>query len=121
MELSDEKDEEEKKEEKHTNSNMDDDLKVNKIKKEVQNIDGFLAGSGNCRSQFLPMHYWKKEKEILLRLLKKLGKKYVKAVVDVYPCDGDIAKNQTLFSFNWAEQVKEIESWDWAWCKVSCT
>ena len=46
MELSDE--EEEESEKKMTI--MEDDSKVNKIKKEIQNFDGFLAGSGNCRS-----------------------------------------------------------------------
>ena len=50
MELSGEEDEEEKWEEKNANNNMEDDLKVNKIKKEIQKINGFLAGSGNCRS-----------------------------------------------------------------------
>ena len=35
---------------RNTDKNMEDDSNVNKIKKEVQNIDGLLAGSGNCRS-----------------------------------------------------------------------
>jgi hypothetical protein len=47
----------------------------------MQNIDGLLAGSGNCRSQFLPMLYWKKELEMLSRLLKRFGMKDVKVVV----------------------------------------
>ena len=55
MELSDEEDEEG--EEENIDNIMEDDSKVNKIKKEIQNIDGFLAGSGNCRSQYLPMVY----------------------------------------------------------------
>ena len=29
---------------------MEDDTKVSNVKKEIQNIDEFLAGSGNCRS-----------------------------------------------------------------------
>ena len=49
MELSDEEKEEEKREVKNTN-NMEDYQKGNKIKKEIQNSDGFLAGSGNWRS-----------------------------------------------------------------------
>ena len=84
MGLSDEENNEEKVEEKSTNSNMEDDLKVKKIKNEVQNIDRFFTGSGNCRSQFLPMNYWKKEKEMLLRLLKNFGMKDVEAVVDAF-------------------------------------
>ena len=49
-ELSDKEDE--KEEEKNTNKNMEDDSKVNKVKMEIQNIDGFLVGSENCRSRF---------------------------------------------------------------------
>ena len=80
MELSGEE-EEEKEEEKEGESEgrnmniMEDDLKVNNMKKEIQNIDGLLAGSGNCRSRFLPMLYWKKKLEMLLRLLKTFGMK----------------------------------------------
>ena len=47
----------------------------------MRNIDGLLVGSGNCRSQFLPMLYWKKELEMLSRLLKRFGMKDVKVVV----------------------------------------
>ena len=36
---------------KESNMNMKDVLHENKVKKEVKNIDGLLAGSGNCRSQ----------------------------------------------------------------------
>ena len=104
IELSEEEKEEEESEEKNM-SITEDDSKVNKIKMEIQNIDGFLAGSENCRSQFLPMLYWKKEIEVLSRLLKTFGMKEVKAMVDVYPCDGDMAKNLTAISFHWAEIV----------------
>ena len=41
---------------------------------------------------------------MLLRLLKNYGTKEIKAVVDAYPCDGDMAKNQTVPFFNWAER-----------------
>ena len=66
------------------------------------------------------MLYWKKEIEVLSRLLKTFGMKEVKAMVDVYPCDGDMAKNLTAISFHWAEivigeKIKQI--WDWIWCK----
>ena len=64
MELSDKENKEEKRN-KNTNYNIDDDSKVNKIKIEIKNIDGFLAGSGNCRSQLLPKLYWKKTVENL--------------------------------------------------------
>ena len=69
---------------KKTNQNKikKDDSKVYKVKKEIQNIDGFFAGSGNCRSQFLPMLYWKNELKNLSRLLISFGMKEVKAVVD---------------------------------------
>ena len=93
LQLSDEEDDEEKGEEKETNNKKEDDSNVNKIKKEIQNIDGFLTRFGNCTNRFLPMLYWKKELEMLLRLLKVL----VKAVVDAYPHDGK--KNNILFCF----------------------
>ena len=51
MELTVEEEKEEKSNEKNMNS-MEVGSKVNKIKSEVKNIDGFLAGSGNCRNQF---------------------------------------------------------------------
>ena len=41
---------------------------------------------------------------MLSRLLKSFGMRNVKAVVDAYPYDGDIAKNQTIFSFDLAEK-----------------
>ena len=40
------------------------------IKNLVQNLDRYLAGSGNSRRQFFPILYWKKELEMLSRLLK---------------------------------------------------
>ena len=46
----------------------------------------------------------KKELEMLSRLLKTFGLKEVKAVVDIYPVDGDMTKNLTASSFNWAER-----------------
>ena len=58
-------------------NNMEDDSKVNKVKKKIQNVDGFLAGSGNFRSRFLPILYWKKELEMLLQLLNSFGMKEV--------------------------------------------
>ena len=71
MKLSDEEEEkEEKEEENDTSNNKEDDSKMNKIKNEVQNLDGCLAGYGNCRSRFLPKLYLKKKLEMLLRLLK---------------------------------------------------
>ena len=101
MELQDEDEKEEESEENNMNI-MEDDSKVNVIKKEIQNIDGFLAGSGNFRSQFLPMLYWKKELEMLLRLLKTFGTKEFEAIVNAYSCD--MAKNLTVSSFNWTER-----------------
>ena len=59
MELSDQEKKEEENEEKNMNT-TEDDSKVKNIKTEIQNIDGFLAESGNCKSQFLPMIYWKR-------------------------------------------------------------
>ena len=51
------------------------------------------------------MLYWKKELEMLSRLIKNYGRKEVKAVVDAYPHDIYIAKkNKTVSSFNWAER-----------------
>ena len=91
LEISDEEDEENKEEQKDINSNKEDDSNVNKIKKEVKNIDGFLAGSGNCRSWFLPMLSWKKELGMLSRLSKNFGMKDVKAVVNTYSNDGNKA------------------------------
>ena len=41
---------------------------------------------------------------MLLRLLTRFGMKKVKAVVDAYSCDGDMAKSQTISSFNMAER-----------------
>ena len=41
---------------------------------------------------------------MLSSLLKSFGMKDVKAVVDAYPHNGDMAKKQTLFSFNLAER-----------------
>ena len=46
MELSDKKEEEEENEEKNMNT-TEDDSNVKNIKTEIQNIDGFLAESGN--------------------------------------------------------------------------
>ena len=90
IQLSDEVEEEEKSKEKNMN-NMDYDLRVNKVKNEVKNSDGFLAGTGNCRSRFLPMLYW-------------IGIKEVKAVVNNYPCNDNMTKKLTVSSFNWAER-----------------
>ena len=80
----------------------EDDSKLKNIKDEIQNTDGFLAGSGNCRWQFLLMLYCKKELEMLSRLLKTFGMKVIKAVMDVYPCDGGTAKkpNSILFQLS---------------------
>ena len=55
MQISNEGNEQEKGKEKNANKNMEDDSKMKK--KENKNFDGFLAGSGNCRSQFFPMLY----------------------------------------------------------------
>ena len=101
IELSVEEDEEEKEEAKSINNNMMDDLTENKTEKELQHIDGFLTGSWNCRRQFLPMLYLKKELETLSRLLKTFGMNEAKAVVDADQCDGDITKNlnSILFQF----------------------
>ena len=83
---------------------MDNDSKVNKLKKEAKNIDGFLVGCGNCRNHFLPILYWKKELEMVSRLLKGHSLKEIKSVVDAYPCNGDMAKNQTVSSFSCAKR-----------------
>ena len=55
------------------------------------------------------MLYKKKELEKLSRLLKTFGIKEVKAVVDVYPCECDMAKKQTVSSFNWAERLQSAK------------
>ena len=55
FEQSDEEGEEEKQNGNDVNNNKVDHFKMNAIKNEVHNIDGGVAGSGNCRSQFLPM------------------------------------------------------------------
>ena len=110
MELSDEEGEEkEEKRDKKTTNNTDHDSKVNKIKKYVQNIDGFLAGSGNFRRQILPMLYWKKELEMLLRLLKTFGMEEVKAVEDAYPCDGNMAKKPNSILFQLGREIAVSE------------
>ena len=44
------KEEEERKSEETNINNMGDDWEANKIKKDIKNIDGLLAGSGNYRS-----------------------------------------------------------------------
>ena len=49
---------------------------------------------------------------MLSRLLKSFGMKDVKTVANAYPHDGDMAKKQTLFSFNWKERqqlMKEVK------------
>ena len=79
-------------------------MKVNVIKKEIQNIDRLLSRSGNCRSRFSHLFYSRKELEMLSRLLKTFGMKEVKEVVDAYQCNGDMAKNQKASSFNEAER-----------------
>ena len=76
-------------------------------------------------AQFCKMFYWKKELEMLSRQLKNFGMKEVKAMVDdwnafeavdnflmkevtalvdAYTCDGDMAKKQSVSSFDWAER-----------------
>ena len=55
-------------------------------------------------SDFCQCSIGKKELEMLSRLLKTFGMKKVKAVADVYPCDGNMAKNLTSSSFNWTER-----------------
>ena len=45
-----------------------------------------------------------KELGMLSRLLKTFGMKHVKAVVDAFPHDGKMTKNQTLFGVNLAER-----------------
>ena len=117
IELSDKKDEEEKRE-KSTNNKMEDDLKVNKIKKEIQSIDGFLAGSGNCRSQFLLMHDQKKELNMLLRLLKSFGMKEIIAVVNAYPCDMARKPNSILFHMGREIAISKVSQTELRLCLV---
>ena len=50
---------------------------------------------------FLAMLYWRKELEMLSRILKSYEVKNVNAVVDAYPCDEDIAKpNKVIFQLS---------------------
>ena len=42
----------------------------------------------------MPILYWKKELEMLLRLLKSFGMKDANAVVDSYPCDAETTKSK---------------------------
>ena len=55
------------------------------------------------------MLYWKKELEMLSRLLKNFGMKEVEAVVDAYPCDGDAAKKSNSILFELGREIAICE------------
>ena len=51
------------------------------------------------------MLYWKNELEMLLRLLKSFGMKEVKAVVDAYSCDSDMANKPNTILFQLGREI----------------
>ena len=76
----------------------EDDSKVKKTKKEIQNIDGFLA-------LIFANPLLKKELEMFFKLLKISGTKEVKAMIDVYSCDGDMTKRPNSILFQWSRDI----------------
>ena len=76
----------------------EDDSKVKKTKKEIQNIDGFLA-------LIFANPLLKKELEMFFKLLKISGTKEVKAIIDVYPCDDDMTKRPNRILFQWSRDI----------------
>ena len=76
---------------------------MNRIKYEVQSLDGCLAQFGSCRRIILPMLYWKKKLKMLV--LKSFGMEDVKAVFDAYPHDGDMTKKPNKVLFQLGRQI----------------